>query len=486
MRRVALALGVLLLAFVVALVVGVATTPSRQPVVAPATENIDAEAMTRHLAEAVRFRTVSAARAEDVQRDALNGLIAWMEQTYPRAHDQLVREVVGGYSLLYTWRGSDPSLPPILLMSHMDVVPVENEAEWTHPPFDGVIADGALWGRGTMDDKSGVVGILEAVEGLLAEGFTPRRTVYLSFGHDEETLGEGSLAAAALLRERGVRLSWVLDEGMVITDGIIKGVKAPAALIGVGERGYLSVRVEAADEGGHSSMPPPTTAAGRVARAVARIEADPFPAGLDGPATSLFEWLAPEMSQPLRTVFSNLWLFRPVVISQMTQKPSTNALARTTQAVTMLSGSLQDNVLPQRAWAVVNLRLHPRDTQASALARLAKVIDDPTITLSPYPSGLNGEPSPSSRDVGAPGFDTITAAIRALRPDVVVAPGLTVGATDARRFVDLADDVYRFMPLQLTEPERAAIHGTDERVKLDNLALFPAFYRQVIRRGAGS
>ena len=485
MRRLILVLLSILLVLGIALGVGLATHRSRQPVVPAATEAVDVAAMTQHLAEAVRFRTVSAAAGEDIQADALLGLLAWMEPTYPRVHAALQREIVADYSVLYTWKGADPSLAPVLLLSHMDVVPVDNESEWTHPPFDAVIADGALWGRGTMDDKSGVVGILEAVEGLLAEGFAPQRTVYLSFGHDEETLGHGAEAVAALLKARGVHLSWVLDEGMVITDGIIAGLSAPAALIGVSERGYLSVRLEASDAGGHSSMPPPSTAAGRVARAITRIEASPFPAGLDGPAESMFSWLGPEMRQPLRLVFSNLWLFRPIVLSQMTAKPTTNAVVRTTQAVTMMSGSVAENVLPQHAWAVVNLRLHPRDTVEGALKRLTEVIDDPGIILTPTASGLKGEPSPVSRDAGSPGFDAITGAVRALRPDVLVAPGLTVGATDARRFVGIADDVYRFLPLQLTEAERAGFHGLNERVKLDNLALFPAFYRQVIRRGAG-
>ena len=485
MRRLILGLLAVLVALGAALGVGLATHPSRQPVVPAATEAVDADGMARHLAEAVRFRTVSAAWGEEIQAEALLGLLGWMEQTYPRVNAALPREIVADYSVLYTWQGADPSLAPVLLMAHMDVVPVDNASEWTHPPFDGVIADGALWGRGTMDDKCGVVGILEAVEGLLAEGFAPQRTVYLSFGHDEETRGEGAAAVAALLKARGVRLSWVLDEGMVITDGIIAGLSAPAALIGVSERGYLSVQLEATDEGGHSSMPPPSTAAGRVARAITRIEANPFPAGIDGPAEAMFSWLGPEMRQPLRLVFSNLWLLRPVVLSQMTAKPSTNAVVRTTQAVTMMSGSVAENVLPQRATAVVNLRLHPRDTVEGALARLAEVIDDPGIQLTPTGSGLKGDPSPVSRDAGSPGFDAITSAVRALRPDVLVAPGLTVGATDARRFVDVADDVYRFLPLQLTDAERAGIHGLNERVKLENLALFPAFYRQVIRRGAG-
>jgi carboxypeptidase PM20D1 len=383
--------------------------------------------------------------------------------------------------VLYTWTGSDPGARPILLMAHLDVVPVEpgTEAEWSHPPFEGRVADGFVWGRGALDNKFGVMAILEAAELLLGEGHRPRRTVHLAFGHDEEVGGDlGARAIAALLAERGVELEFVLDEGGSITEGIVPGLEAPVALVGIAEKGYVSLELSTRAPGGHSSMPPRETAVGVVSRAVHRLESNPFPARLQGATREMFAFLGPEMPFAQRMAFANLWLFRPLVERQLAATPSTDAALRTTTAATMFQGSVKDNVLPIHARAVVNFRILPGETVESVRERVRRVIDDPRIEIGVL-DDFGSDPSPVS-STDAPGFQQLARTIREVFPAAVVAPYLVVGATDSRHYGGLTGSVYRFMPATITARELAGMHGTDERVAVRSYLDGVRFYRQLI------
>ncbi len=482
MKRILLVLAAALLLLLCVLGGRVLLLSSRQPEATPVQVQVDDAAVADRLAQALRFRTISAQDRAAIDPEPFLALHAWLAQTYPAAHGAMQREAVGELSALYTWPGADPSLAPVLLLAHVDVVPVEpgTESGWTHPPFAGVVADGFVWGRGAIDMKAALVGIFEAAETLAARGWQPQRTILIALGHDEEVGGQaGQARVRALLESRGQRLHWVLDEGLVIVDGIIPALQVPAGLVGVAEKGYLSLQLSVEGVGGHSSMPPPQTAAGIVAAAVTKLEADPFPGGLDGPVGTMFDWLAPEMQGPLKLAFANRWLLGAVIESQLEAKPNTNATLRTTMAVTQLSGSVQDNVLPQRATAVVNLRLHPRDSVDSATARVAAIIDDPRVTLTPLTGTLYSEPQPMS-PVDGPGFTAIATALREVHPDVVVAPGLMIGGTDSRYFVDLADGVYRFHPFWAKPGDTDRIHGTDERIAVDNIADYVRFYERLL------
>jgi len=280
----------------------------------------------------------------------------------------LKREEVAGGSLLYTWPGSDQSGPALLLTAHQDVVPVEtgSEGKWSAPPFSGAIANGFVIGRGAIDDKGSLMAILEATEQLLARGYRPRHTIYLGFGHDEERGGTGAIAMAALLKQRGAKIGLALDEGFAVLDGVIVGVNAPVALIGVAEKGYVSVELTAAGSGGHSSMPSDDNAAVRISRAVDRLAEHPFPARLDGPTAGMFDGIAPYSSGTMRLALANRWLLGPIVKSQLLASPDTAAAIRTTTAPTIVSAGTKDNVLPQFARAVVNHRILPGDGRERA------------------------------------------------------------------------------------------------------------------------
>lgn len=477
----ALALALAMLALVLAARALVA--PSRQPEpAAPASVAVDAGAAVARLAEALRLRTLSHTDRRRIDRAPFEAFIEWLEASYPRAHETLQRERVGGHSLLYTWRGSAPGAPSILLMAHYDVVPVDDSTleDWTHPPFDGTVADGHVWGRGALDDKASLVAIMEAVEALLARGFAPRGTVYLAFGHDEEVGGrEGAARIASLLEEREVRLAAVLDEGSAILSGLLP-VPFPVAAIGVAEKGYVSLELAARGAGGHGSMPPPLTAAGRIARAVDRVQSDPFEASLTGPTRALFEHLAPELSLGRRLVMNNLWLFEPLLLRSLASSSATNAAVRTTTAPTMLSGSPKDNILPDRASAVINFRILPGDSVAKVKQRVTRLVDDEEVAVTVHDE-FGAEPSPVSA-VDSARFRTVAAAARALDDDIVVVPMLVVGATDSRHLQSVARDVYRFIPVRLTPELIATIHGTDERIAIaDHLGMI-RFYATLLER----
>lgn len=442
---------------------------------------IDAAGASERLAGALRFPTVIGEGGVPVDEHAFEGLIDYLVRNYPGVHRALERERVGKHSLLYVWPGADPSLDPVLLLAHFDVVPVaEDETEaWSVPPFAGRIADGFVWGRGAIDNKSGVVAILEAIEDLLQKGHRPTRTVYVAFGHDEETGGEGGARKiAALMAERGVRFEYVLDEGFFVTEGLLPGADRPVALIGIAEKGIVSLSLAVSAAPGHSSVPPRHTAIGVLAAALTRLEDQPMAAAIDGVAAEMLAWLAPEMPLAQRMVFANLWLFRPLVEAQMAASPRTDATIRTSGAVTTISGGIRENVLPSQARAVVNFRIRPGEKIADVVDHVRRVVDDTRVDIGVLP-GLNSEPSPvSSTDSRA--FAAIQRTIGRVFPQALVAPALVVGATDARHFSDVADDVYRFLPIRLGPDDVVRVHGVDERVAVANVAEAVVFYRELL------
>lgn len=486
MKRVLLVLGLALLILLAVVLVRTATVESKQIRVEPVTDlTVDANAVAQRLAGAVRFPTISHEAGAQVESEAFLGLHRYLAESFPRVHAALTREVVADYSLLYTWKGQNPGLAPILLLSHMDVVPVEpgTEKAWTRPPFSGVIADGYIWGRGTLDDKIGVLGILEGIELLLGRGFAPERTVYLAFGHDEEVGGtKGAAALAALLAKRDVKPELIVDEGGLIADGMVPGLPKPVAMVSTAEKGFVSVELVAESEGGHSSMPPRSTAIGKLAAAIRKLEENQMPSRIDGATKQSFEYLAPEMPFGTRLVLANLWLFGPVAESQFASEPAGNARIRTTTAATVFQGGIKENVLPSRARAVVNFRILPGDTIEGVLAHVRATVG-PEIQVAKTGTFEN-EPSPQS-DAEAPGFAVLQRTLGEVFPGIVVAPNILSGGTDTKHYQELSSNVYRFVPMRLGEGDMSRFHGTNERVAVDNYADAVRFYAQLVRNTAG-
>lgn len=443
---------------------------------------IDGPAAAGRLAQAVRFQTVSNQDPAQNQWDQWQALHAWLARTYPGAHAALTRETVAGHTLVYTWAGADPSLAPIILMAHQDVVPVvpETLGEWTHPPFAGAVTGGVVWGRGTMDDKASLVAQMEAVEALAAKGFKPKRTVIFVFGHDEEAGGRGAAAAAALLASRGVKPMFVLDEGgLGLTEDPING--KPIAFIATAEKGYATLKVEARGEGGHSSAPPERTAVASLARAVDRIASNPFPLRFEGPGADTVRALSGEAPFLQRAVIANDWLFGPLLASKVAETPAGAALLRTTTAPTMLQGSPKENVLPDRATALINFRIHPRDSRETVMERSRRAVEGLPVTLSWIEGAGDASPVAST---ASPSW-TLIAALARKSTGAPPVPGLLSGATDGRAMIRLGGDVYRFLPILVTPKELESFHGVDERLSIQNLDRAAEFYARLIATAAG-
>lgn len=482
----------LLLLFAV-LLFNTVTTASRQIVTAAATSAMpDGARASANLAAAIQLPTIASATDPAQNREQFLALHQLLQTAYPAVHATLTREVINDTALLFHWQGKDRTLPAVILMAHMDVVPIApgTQADWQVPPFAGTIRDGFIWGRGAWDDKGNLIAQLEAVETLLASGFQPLRDVYLAYGADEEVNGErGAKAIAALLKSRGVRAEFVLDEGMLIVEDLIAGLDRPAALIGIAEKGYLSAKLTVTAEPGHSSMPPVnrSSAITRLSEVLLRLRDHERPAEIAGVAGQMFATLAPEMTGVNRLVLTNLWLLSPLVQRQLEAAPGTNALLRTTTAFTMLSAGNKDNVLPGRAEAVVNFRLLPGDSGAEVLAHIeqhaAAVLPPGQFTVTRLPFG--GEASAVSSTT-APGYDWLQTTMRALEPETVVAPSLMLGATDARHFADIAAQIYRFSPIHAKPDDLPRFHGTNERLSLHDLRNMIRFYQELLQRAGTS
>lgn len=435
------------------------------------------------LAEAVRFKTISYQDIAKQDSREFQRFHQFLRESYPRVFSQLSVEVVNDYSLLIQWRGENGELAPVLFTAHMDVVPVEPGTlnAWQYPPFAGVIANGHIYGRGTLDDKQGLLGLLEAAEQLLQESYVPQRTVVFAFGHDEEVSGtQGAAKLAGRIQELGLRFEWVVDEGgFLVKDHPLLSDQV-VALVNTAEKGYLTLTLAVEGEGGHSANPPEISTIGRLANAVAAIEAAPFSPKLVEPVRAMLEALAPHVGQPERFLFSNLWLGSSLITSYLGSDNVMGGYVRTTGALTMFNAGIKENVVPQKAEAVVNFRLLPGDSPEKVVEAVEAIIDDPLVKISIDSWGK----SPSVADHNGSGFGVIEASVQAIYPGVLVVPSLLVASTDMRHYVDLADNHYRFNGILVDVEQISAVHGTNEYLSVVSYEKSIDLARQMIARGS--
>ncbi len=438
----------------------------------------DGERAAESLSAMIRCKTVSSRNGklqDDTQFDAFRALLA---ERYPGVHKTCTLRRSGKNGLLYHWRGrTGDDAGSTVLMAHYDVVPAQEEL-WKKPPFEGIIEDGVLWGRGTLDTKVTLCGVMEAAESLIADGFVPEHDLYFSFAGDEEIAGDDTPSIVAELESRGIRPALVLDEGGAVVENIFPGVKAPCALVGIGEKGILDVEFSLTGSGGHASAPPPHTLLGELAQAAVRIEGRPFPGKVTRAAAEMFDTLGRHSTFLYRMIFANMRLFRPLLDAICRKSGGElNALMRTTCAITMAEGSSAPNVLPPSAKLGANLRIISGESMESAEAYLKKVIANERIALSRI-DGMN--PSPLS-DTKSEGWARVKEAIVRTWPDAIVSPYLMIACSDSRHYHRISDNVYRFSVLELSKEERGTIHGNDERIPLEKIATTVAFYQRLMR-----
>ncbi|XP_072336102.1 N-fatty-acyl-amino acid synthase/hydrolase PM20D1-like isoform X2 [Scyliorhinus torazame] len=434
-----------------------------------------------NLKGALRIATVSRS-PDDLSPAALAQFGDYLPTVFPTvfSSDLVQHEVIANYSHLFTVHGSNDSLQPYMLIAHLDVVPASAE-EWEVPPFSAEEWNGYLYGRGTLDDKSSVMGILQGLEFLLKRGYKPCRAFYIGFGHDEEVGGNsGARNIARVLQSRGTKLSFLLDEGSAIFNGIIPGLDQPAALIATSEKGYVTIGLSVSTGTGHSSMPPKETSIGILAAAVSKLENNPMPRMFgQGPESGLFEHLSSQLRFPLNVVMANLWLFSSLVGRMMEKEPSTNAIVRTTTAVTEFHAGVKENVIAPFARATVNFRLHPAHTPEELLRQVKNIISDERVKI----DVLKNSPSLplSSYDDNSFGYQVIKVTIGNIFPEVAIAPGLCIASTDTKHYQNLTNELYRFSPVILKKEDLSRIHGVNERISVKNYEEFVKFYFRLMQ-----
>lgn len=439
-----------------------------------------AQSAADQLSELITYRTVFSSARDQIELEQFTGFIDALVRLYPLVHASLNREFVNGHALLFRWAGSSPiaGSRPTVLMAHYDVVPVDTRDNWSHPGFSGNQQDGYVWGRGALDDKGALVVIMNAIESLLAEGFTPDYDVYLSFGNNEETAGDSAQAAVELLAARGVKPWLVLDEGGAVAVDAFPGLSAPAAVIGVAEKGILDLQLLTRGAGGHASTPPRMGATARLAQAIVALEESPFPASMPDTIAEMMRRIGSNSGFGLRLVTENLWAFKGLLTQAFgVVGDETRALTRTTVAVTMLEGSKASNVLASTARANANIRIAVGESVETVVAQVRAIIDDPEVELTVV-SGH--DPSPVS-SFSNEQFELLSQAVSVSYPEAVVTPYIQTGATDSRHFTTISSAVYRFSPLLMDVSDRGSLHAVNERVRISSLGAGVVFYRELVQ-----
>lgn len=470
-----LLLGLLAVIVVVAalLIFNTLSLSSKQVAPEPLEAMIFPDSAYHNLSMAIQFKTISFSEDAIPDSTAFNSFHEFLRETYPLVHEQLSLEKINEYSLLYKWQGTDASKKPIILMSHQDVVPVDQPtlSDWEAPPFEGRITDTHIIGRGTLDDKSSLMALMESVETLLQQNFKPAQTIYLAFGHDEELGGStGAKEIAAHLKAKGVNAAMALDEGGFLAVQMVPDFDKTVAMVNLAEKGYASFNLIVETRGGHSSAPPKDNTLGMLAQAIVDLENNQFPYKMVKPIDYQFEYMGAEMPFMKKLAFANPWLFKGPVLKALN--------AHTTTAPTIVEGGVKDNVIPTVGKATINFRILPGETVASVKEHVQETVGD---KIKVELAGFSTDPSPVS-GIESEAFKNLELTIRSVFPEAVVVPGLIGGGTDARYFYDVADDVYRFYPIRLEPDSFTRFHGIDEKISKENYREMVEFAYQLIKK----
>ena len=476
MKRFFLILLLLLLVLTTIVLIKTFTSTSKQVSVPQAPDILVSDSAVKHLQQALTHPTISTELGK-TDTAAFVKFHQFLQVSFPLIHQQCTKELISDFSILFHWKGKDPKAKPILLTAHQDVVPVEEASKhlWKADPYSGTIINDTIYGRGAVDDKGSLMALLEAVEQLIKEGFVPATDVYVALGHDEETTGQrGAKLIASLLKQRGVKPAFVLDEGGMITDHEIPGVTKPVAVVGIAEKGYVTVDLTINIAGGHSSMPAKQTVIDQLAKAVVRLNENPFPPTLNPTINSFMDFMGPDMPFVQRMAFANRWLFSPLIIRTYSSRPGPDAMIRTTTAATIIQSGIKENVIPSLATATINFRTLPGTTTADVTKHIKETINDERITIKPR----EGSSSPQAvADVNDATFVYMQKAIRSWRNDVLVTPYLMLGATDGRYYTTLTPNVFRFVPFN----DVKGFHGINERVGVAEYKKAIGFYYGLIK-----
>lgn len=451
--------------------------PEKQSASVPEAIQVDGDKATRDLAEMIKCKTISHRNSDEDDESEFLKFEKLLPELFPKVFATCSFEKVGNRGLLIRWQGKSPDAPSVF-MSHYDVVSVE-AADWQKPAFDGILEDGFLWGRGTLDTKGTLNGILQAAELLISQGFVPNNDVYFAFGGNEEVSGDGSYGIVQLFKQRGITPGLVLDEGGAVCTGVFPGVKKPIALIGTGEKGQLNIQYTVKGGGGHSSSPKANSPIIRLSRACLNVEKSSFKYTLSSPTAQLFNTAGRHSNFLYRMIFANQWIFGGVLgIYSKLAGGEFNAIVRTTTAFTQMSGSKGQNVIPAVATMVSNHRIIPGENVESVVAHVIKAVNDENVKV----SVINGvDPSVISR-TDCEAYERVRSTVAETWQDTIVTPYLMVAGSDSRHWGEISDKVYRFSAMALSKEERGMIHGNDERIPVETIVRTVEFFARIMKK----
>ena len=439
--------------------------------------NVDKDMAVKRLQTLVKFKTVSSRDPSLENEDEFQGLIDTLPALYPRVFEKCSLTYLPDRALLFKWEGKSHECASVM-MAHYDVVPADAE-KWDKPPFDGIIEDGILWGRGTLDTKATFNGVLSAADHLISEGFVPEQDVYFAFSGGEEINGKGAVNIVNYFKENKIKVGLVVDEGGAVVENVFPGVKAPCGLIGIAEKGIMDVQYRVKSNGGHASAPAPHTPVGVLSQACCNIESKPFKSHMTDPVAKMFDTLGRRSTFVYKMIFSNMWcfgwLFDKICKSSGGE---VNALMRTTVAFTQMQGSNASNVVPTDAKMVSNIRINPMDTMESVEARLKKTVNNDNVEITVL-HGIN--PSRISK-TDCDEYRKVEKAVLSTWKGALVSPYLMVQCSDSRHYGQISDRVYRFSAMALTSEERKTIHGNNERITLDAISRAVEFYIRLMKQ----
>ncbi len=461
--------------------------PAKEELPPLPTEAVDVESYRKHLSEAVQYKTISYRDSEKVDWDEFEKFHKYLDETYPLINENLEKEIIPPANLLYRWKGTRSDLEPIALLAHQDVVPVSEgtEQDWEHDAFSGYDDGEFVWGRGTLDMKNHLIAVMESVEALLKDGFKPERDVYLLFGDNEEVVANdknGAFDLMTTLKDRGIHLDSVIDEGGAIIPINVPGVLNDKYLVGVGvaEKGYSDIEIVVNAKGGHSSQPPVHSALGKLATAISDLEKNQFKAYFNENMKMLIDSIGRECTYPVRLITCNMPLLRPIILEAFKMIPFGACLVRTTTAVTMAQGSPAANVLPQRASATVNFRAMPGTTKQDLVDHIRSCVRYKDIEI----NILNSKEASKFSPTDSRAYKIISDINKSLEPGAIVAPYLVMGGTDAYNYEPICDNIYRYAPFKVDVPLLRCTHGTNERLPISCMENALVFFKNYIRRAS--